>query len=106
MILQVVTGKILETLKLCRADCQQFRFGTALESGAQFSLYGLRIWMRPEAPSMVRLSKSIGYLIDNQFVITLSVMKARGPGESGRPAEPVPNWESRAHPLRKGRGEG
>jgi hypothetical protein len=51
------------------------------------------------------LSKSIYYLLDNIFVIMLSVLKARGQGESGRPSEPVPNWESRAH-LRKGRGEG
>jgi hypothetical protein len=46
---------------------------------------------------MVRLSKSTDYLIDNIFVIMLSVVKARGQGESRQPAEPVANWESRAH---------
>ena len=69
MVLKVVTGKILETWELWR-----FR-------AAHGSILG-----------KVRLSKIAYYLIDNMFVIMLSQLEWRGQGESGRAAEPVPNW--------------
>jgi hypothetical protein len=50
---------------------------------------------------MVKLSKSLNYLIDNYNATILSIVKTRGQGESGRAVEAVPNWESRAHALAK-----
>jgi hypothetical protein len=50
---------------------------------------------------MVRLSKSLNYLIDNLRITILSTVKTRDQGENGRAVEAVPNWESRAHALAK-----
>ena len=77
-----------------------------LESGAQFSLYGLRIWMRPEAPSMVRLSKSVYYLIDNHICYYVIGYEGKRSRRKWTACGAGSEWESRAHPLRKGRGEG
>ncbi len=58
------------------------------------------------SPSLARLSKIDDYLADNICMLMLSDVKARGQAESGRSADAVPNWESRAHPFHKERGKG
>ena len=68
-----IGGKILETWELRR-----FQVGRS-------SVLELRMY--------ARLSKIADYLIDNLCVLMLSQLKRRGQGESGRFAEPVPNWE-------------
>jgi len=44
--------------------------------------------------SVVGLSKSVDYLIDNPFAIMLSEVRECGQGNSGRAPRRVPDWES------------
>jgi len=84
MVLKVVTGKILETLELswCPTGCGSV-LGLRVELGAV-----------PEDASMVRLSKSNDYLVDNLYIHMLSELKEGGQAENGWAADAVPNWES------------
>jgi|SRR5580692_8103512 hypothetical protein len=83
MVLKVVTGKILETLKL---------------SGCPTG---------PEAVPAVRLSKIVDYLTDNLCRLILSEVKAWGQEESDKGNGPeFQIGNDRTHPFRKERGKG
>jgi hypothetical protein len=104
MVLKGVTGKIFKTLELlwslpAGSSVLEPR-GVKLDNGLLPSTRPLEAARRL---GHIRLSKSSDYLIDNLYVVMLSKVRARGQGESGRVAGPVPNRESRTRSERRPR---
>jgi len=97
MVLKVVTAKIFKTLELEMAWLPGVPFGNHGQIWTMVlpwpRLLGAAHWERPDARNTVRLSKILDYLADNPHVFMLSEVKALGQEESGRAAEPVPDWE-------------
>jgi hypothetical protein len=79
MVLKVVTGKILETLELrcsltaCSSLGQEVKTGEKAFAFAMIGRTGQRLLAGRCAP--VKLSKNVGYLIDNLDTSILSEVK-------------------------------
>ena len=79
MVLKVVRGKILKTLKLR--------------------------WRPNSGPTLI-VKDPIDYLIDNAYTSMLAQVESWVKSKTVRPADPVAIWDCRPHPFRTEREKG